>query len=84
MFHNSGESPAQSGHGGAFPDSTHDLTVWSIWSSCVAVTKSMSAPTVGMSHVSSSMRAEATQVSPDNSGSKSESIESPIFDVANG
>ena len=25
---NSGESPAQSGHGGAFPDSIHDLTVW--------------------------------------------------------
>ena len=80
----SGENPAQAGHGGAFPDSTHDRTIWSIWSSHVAVTKSMSAPTVGRSHVSFSMRAEATHVSPDNSGNKSESIESPISDVANG
>ena len=44
--------------------------------------KSKSAPTVGRSHVSSSRRAEATHVSPDNSGNKSESIESPISDVA--
>ena len=36
------------------------------------------------STVSSSSRAEATHVSPDNSGNKSESIESPISDEANG
>ena len=44
----------------------------------------MSDSDVGRSTVSSSSRAEATHVSPDNSGSKSESIESPISDEANG
>ena len=34
--------------------------------------------------MSSSSSAEATYVSPDNSGNKSESIESPISDEANG
>ena len=44
----------------------------------------MSDPAVGRSQVSSSSSAEATHVSPDNSGNKSESIESPIYDEANG
>ena len=51
---------------------------------CEVVTKSMSDPAVGRSTVSSSRSAEATHVSPDNSGNKSESIESPISDEANG
>ena len=44
----------------------------------------LSDPDVGKSTVSSSSSAEATHVSPDNSGNKSESIESPISDEANG
>ena len=73
------ESPAQAGHGGAFTDCTQDRTVWSILSLREAATKSMSDPDVGRSTVSSSSSAEATHVSPDNSGNKSESIESPIL-----
>ena len=44
----------------------------------------LSEPAVGRSAVSSSSSAEATHVSPDNSGNKSASIESPISDEANG
>ena len=63
----------RAGHGGAFPDCTHDCTVWSILSLREAATKSMSDPDVGRSTVSSYSRAEATHVSPDNSGN----IQSP-------
>ena len=69
----SGASLAQAGHGGAFPDSTHDRTVCNILSSHVAVTNYLSTPTVGRSHVSAKS-ADATHVSPDNSGNKADQL----------
>ena len=66
-----GERPAHTDQGGTLPDCSHDRTVMRVLSSREAAIKSISA-------VSSSSSAEATHLSPDSSGDKSASIESPI------